>query len=171
VLNTPKDNFNLAGIYYNMQQFDYVAEILGNGLQNGGIESTQANYELLASAYQQARKELKAIEALREAARKFPKAGSIDVQISQIYYSIDKYEDAYRYMESGLKKGVDKNASQSYAFLAYLGLELKKYDEALAAAEKAVELDPNSREAKRLLEATQEAVKDREAFRNAPNRR
>lgn len=167
IMNSPKDNYSLVGIYFNIKQYDRAIELLETGLRNGNIENEQRNWELLAASYQQMHKEAKAIEALKEAAKRFPKAGSLDFQIGSIYYSMDKGPEAYEFIKSALAKGVDKPGS-AYVFLAYLAYELKKLDEALDAAQKAVKADPNSKDATRLLDAIKEAIKDRENQKNQP---
>jgi tetratricopeptide (TPR) repeat protein len=167
IMNSPKDNYNLVGIYFNIKQYDRAIDLLETGLKNGNIENEQRNWELLAACYQQLHKETKAIESLKEAAKRFPKSGALDFQIGSIFYSMDKTQDAYNFIKSSLEKGVDKPAS-AYVFLAYLAFELKKLDEALDAAQKAVKADPNSRDGQRLLEAIKDAIKDRENQKNQP---
>lgn len=167
IMNSPKDNYNLVGIYFNIKQYDRAVDLLETGLKNGNIENEQRNWELLAACYQQLHKETKAIESLKEAAKRFPKSGALDFQIGSIFYSMDKTQDAYNFIKSSLEKGVDKPAS-AYVFLAYLAFELKKLDEALDAAQKAVKADPNSRDGQRLLEAIKDAIKDRENQKNQP---
>jgi len=167
IMNTPKDNYSLVGIYFNIKQYDRAIELLETGLRNGNIENEQRNWELLAASYQQLHKEMKAVESLKEASKRFPKAGSLDFQIGSIYYSLDKGQEAYDYIKTALEKGVEKPGS-AYVFLAYLAYELKKLDEALDAAQKAVKADPNSKDAVRLLDAIKEAIKDRDNQKNQP---
>jgi tetratricopeptide (TPR) repeat protein len=166
-MNTPKDNYSLVGIYYNIKQFDRAIELLEAGLRNGNIENTLENWGLLAGAYQQIHKEMKAIEALKEAAKRFPKAGSIDFQIASIYYSLDKTQEAYEAVKSAINKGMDKPAS-AYLLWAYFASEMKKYEEARDAAKKALEADPNNKDAPRLLKAIEEAIRDRDNQKNQP---
>ncbi len=166
IMNTPKDNYSLVGIYYNIKQYDRAIELLEAGLRNGNIENTLDNWGLLAGAYQQVHKELKAVEALREASKRFPKAGSLDFQIASIYYTLDRTQDAYNAVKVSLQKGLDKPV-QAYLLLAYFASEMKNYDEAKAAAENALKADPDNRDAVRLLDAINEAIKDREAQKEA----
>jgi tetratricopeptide (TPR) repeat protein len=166
ILKSNKDNFTLVGIYFNLQQYDRASALLEKGLQDGTIDSEQKNWELLAASYQQQKKDDKAIEVLKEAAKRFPKAGSLDLQIGQIYYGRDKIDEAYSYLKSAVTKQLEKPA-QAYVFLAYLAMEQKKFDEALPAITKALELDPNSKDAKRLEGAIKDSIKEREAAKNA----
>lgn len=167
IMNTPKENFNLVALYFNIKQYDKAIELLEAGLRNGQIENEQKNWELLAASYQQLHKEQKAIDALKEAGKRFPKSGAIDLQIGQIYYSMDKAPEAYAYIKSALDKGIDK-PSQTYVFLSYLAFEMKKLDEARDAAQKAIKADPNSKDAQRLLDAINDSIRDRDAQKNQP---
>jgi tetratricopeptide (TPR) repeat protein len=94
-MRTPKENYTLVGLYFNVGQFGKATELLYSGLKNGSIEPLQSNWELLAYSYQQVDKPYQAIEVLKEAAKHFPKSGQIDFQIAQIYYSLEKPQDAY----------------------------------------------------------------------------
>jgi hypothetical protein len=162
IMDTPKDHYNLIGIYFNIQRFDQAVELLERGLQNGNVESTQRNWELLASSYQQIRKELKAIDVLKEATKHFPEAGQLEFTIAQTYYQLDKLEDAFRHVQAALRKGNLDKRSAVLLFGAYVGYELKRYDEALKLAQDAVK-EPGAENADRLLKAIQEAIADREA--------
>ncbi len=172
-MNTPKENYNLVGVYFNVGQFGQATELLHAGLRKGTIESEQKNWELLAYSYQQVDKPLQAIEALREATKHFPKAGQLDFQIGQIFYGLNKTSEAYDALQSAVKKGnLDKPAAV-YGFLSYICFELTRFDEALAAANKALAL-PDSKsdnQLPRLKTAIEEAIREREAQRAAANTR
>jgi tetratricopeptide (TPR) repeat protein len=163
-MTTPKDNYALAATYYNIKQYDRAAELLENGLKNGSIENDQKNWTLLASAYQVLHKEMKAIDALKEGSRRFPKNGELDLQIGNLYYSLDRGPDAYNYIKTALAKGVSKPA-QAYFFLSYLAFDMKKLDEALDAIQKAVKLDPHSKDANRLQGVIKDAIRERDALK------
>jgi len=168
LLTEKKDNFTLVGLHANLKQYAQSADLLEAGLRNGKIEPEQKNWELLAQSYQQTRKDQKAIATLKEASKLFPKEGSLEQQIGYVYYQNDKFEDAFGYLKIAIAKGVSKPA-QTHIFIAYLGLELKKLEEAKQSAEKAIELEPASKEAKRLLDAVNEAIAEREAqMKSAP---
>lgn len=167
IMTDKKDNYTLVGIYFNIKQYDRAIELLQAGLRNGTIENEQKNWELLAASYQQLHKEPQAIESLKEGSKNFPKSGGLDLMIGQIYYSMDKIPEAYAFIKTALQKGVEKPAS-TYVLLAYFAYELKKFDEAKEAAEKAVAADPASKDAQRLLQAINDAIKERDALKNQP---
>lgn len=161
VMNTPRDNFSLVGIYFNIQQYDRAIDLLEKGLRSGGIENTQRNWELLASSYQQLKREFKAIEALKEGMTHFPNAGGLDLQVANIYYSIDNLKEALSHTLMALRKGNLDSPAQAQSFGAYVAFELKQFDLALKLAEEAAK-DPNARDANRLLSHIRQTIAERD---------
>jgi tetratricopeptide (TPR) repeat protein len=166
-----RDNYLLVSLHVNAQRYSHAVELLEEGLRNGKLESDQKIWEMLASCYQQLRKDDKAISTFLEAIKLFPSSGSLDLQVGNLYYLNNKFQEALNFMKSAVEKGLEKNQQlQAYSYIAYLGLDLKKLDDAKAAAEKAVELDPRSSGSKELLRAVNEAIEERNASLNAPVR-
>jgi predicted Zn-dependent protease len=162
----PKDNFNLVGLYSNLGQFGKATELLYAGLKNGSIDSTQGNWQLLASSYQQVDKPYQAIDVLKEAAQQFPHSGQLDFQIAQIYYSLDKPEDAFRSLNASIAKGHLDKPGAVYNYLAYIAFELRRYDDALVAVDKAISYSQASdTQLLRLKQAIQEALKEQEQLK------
>ncbi len=162
LMNEQRDNYNLVGIYFNIQQFDKAIEILERGLRDGSIENLQRNWELLASNYQQLKREFKAIETLKEAMTHFPDAGSIEFQIANIYYALNNLPEALNHAQAALRKGNLARDSQVQSFAAYMAFELRQYDLALQFAEEAVK-DPEATEAVRLLSHIRSTIEERDA--------
>ncbi len=160
---TPKDNFNLVGIYINLGQYGKATELLHAGLRKKTIESTQKNWEYLAYSYQQVDKPYQAIDVLKEAAVQFPRSGQLDYQVAQIYYSLDKGEEAYRSLSAAVAKGNLEKPGAVYNFLAYIGFERRRYDEALIAVNKAISYTESSHDTQlpRLKQAIEDAIKER----------
>lgn len=161
-MNEPKDNFNLVGIYFNIGQYEKAAELLEKGLVDGSIDNEQKNWELLSYSYQQLRREFKAIDALERAAKQFPKSGQIHYQIGQAYYSLEKPKEALTHLRLAVQKGNLGRPHQAYLFLAYIAFEMKEFEEALAASNKALEYPEGQNEGKRMKTAIEDAMKDRE---------
>lgn len=162
MMNTPRDNFNLVGLYINMQKFDQAIDLLEKGLRDGGIENIQQNWEFLASSYQQVNKDMKAIETLIEASKLYPQAGTLDYQIANIYYSMDKVSDAFRHVQIALEKGNLPRLQQVRIFAGYLAYELKEFEAGAKILEAAVQDDPSAKDAARLLKATKDIIAERE---------
>ncbi|MBT5901537.1 MAG: hypothetical protein HOH58_05460 [Opitutaceae bacterium] len=159
ILDEPRDYFNRVGILMNIQQFDQAIKYLREGIEIGKIEDTQKNWEYLATSYQQVNKEFEAIDALSTAAKKFPTEGEIDFRIANLYYVLDKLEDAYKSGTTALKKGNLNNRPAVLMFVAYMGYELKNFEEALPLAEEAKNL--GAERAEGLVTAIQNSIEER----------
>ena len=164
-MTTPRDNYTLFSLYFNAGQYGKAADLLYEGLKSGGIDSTLANWLLLASSYQQINQDFTAIEALKEASNRFPKNGEIDFKIGQVYQELDRDEDAYPYYKSAVDKGGLGKPLQALLFLAYSAYELHKFDDAKVAIDRALELEgaKPDHQAQGLKNAIEDAIKEREA--------
>lgn len=163
-MNTPKDNFNLVGIHFNIGQYERAAELLDKGLHNGSIENEEKNWELLAYSYQQLNRDFKAIDTLKEAAKVFPKSnGQLEYLIAQNYYTMEKLDDALPFLQASVKKGGGNKPHSTYLFLAFIAYELKKFDIALDAANRAIATPEGKVEGQRMKQAIEDLIKEREA--------
>jgi tetratricopeptide (TPR) repeat protein len=163
LMTTPKDHFNLIGIYFNLGQYQKAAELLQTALKKGEIENDVKNWELLALAYNQLEQPYKAIDALKEATKVFPNSGQMEFMIAQAYHGLDKPAEALPHLQAAVAKGNLLKPHSVNLFLAYVAYELKKYDIALAAAQKAAEYPEGVKDARNMIKAIEEMVKDREA--------
>lgn len=166
-MKSPRDNFSLAGLYYNMSQYAQAADILDKGLKSGTIENDIRNWELLAACYQQLNKEDKAIETFSEAIKRFPKNSSLEQQLGNIYYNSDRQPEAYKHLLAAVDKGLERPA-QTLVLCAYLAMEMKRLDDALVVAERAVQADSRSSEAQSILKVINDSIKERNQFLNKP---
>lgn len=162
LMKSPKDNFNLIGIYFNISQYEKAAELLEAGLKNGGIENDIKNWELLALTYQQLERPYKSIDTLKNAAIAFPKSGQIEFMIGQAYHSLEKPAEALPHLQAAVAKGDLQKPHAVYLFLAYIGYELKKYDIALEAAKKAAAYPEGAKDAQNMIKGIEDIIKDRE---------
>lgn len=162
-MNSPNDNFNLVGIHFNIGQFERAAELLEKGLKDGSIANDQKNWELLAFSYQQMNRDAKAVDALVRATKAFPESGQLEYLIAQNLYSMEKLPDALRHLDLCMKKGGGNKPYQTLLFLAYIAFELKQYDKALDAANKAIVIPEGQKEGQRMKAAIEDAVATREA--------
>lgn len=161
-MNTPKDNFNLIGIYFNIGQFEKAAELLEAGLKSGAVENDPKNWELLSFSYQQLRQEYKSIDALKRAAAAFPQNGQFEYLIAQAYFSLEKSDEAFAHAQSAVKRGNLTRPHSAYLFLAYIAFELKKFDEALEAVNKALTYPEAKTDGERMKTAIEDAIRERE---------
>jgi len=165
-MNTPKDNYNLLGIYFNAGQFEQASELLEKHLKAGTIESDQKNWELLALSYQQLGRPMKAIEALKNGTKVFPKAGQLELQIANAYTALEKPQDALQHVQAAIAKGNLSKPFQAYLSLSYTAYQLKKFDIALEAAKKAAEFPEGAKDGNSMVKALEGIMQDREARKN-----
>ena len=161
LLDDPRDHFNLIGILMNIKRFHEAIDLMERDLASGKVENTQRNWELLASSYQQVHQQDEAIDALERASKLFPTAGSLDFQIANIYYAKDDLRDSYRFAKSSLDKGNLDNRASTQMFTAYIGYELREYEEALVYAKEAEAAGVQN--ADKLRQAIEDAIADRAA--------
>ncbi len=164
-MKTPKDNYTLFGIYYNLGQFGRATEILHSGLRDGSIEPDLKNWELLGASYQQVDKPLQAVDALKEGSKHFTKTGQLDFQISQIYYSLNRAEDSYKHLQLATSKGHLEKPGAVYGFMGYVCWELGKLEEARDAVQKAINSPDGQKDTQlpKLKDAIEEAIRERDA--------
>ena len=167
---TPKDNYNLVSIYDQVGQFGKAIELLYSGMKTGKIESTLKNWQVLAYFHEQIDQVPEAINVLLEAEQNpaFASTGELDRQIADLYYQLDNTQKVYDYCKSAVAKGNNvKNPYTTYQLLAFSAFELHKYDEALAACEKAISYPGSPPDLARLHEGIQDAIKQQAAEKAA----
>lgn len=164
-MKTPKENYTLVGIYFNVGQFGRATEILHAGLGDGSIESKLENWELLIYSYQQVDRPLQAVEAAKEGAKKFPESGRLEYQAAQIYYSLNQPEESYKLLEAAIDKGGFEKPAAVYGFLAYVCWELNKLEEAAAAVDQALSFPDgkSDQQLPGLKRAIEDKIRDRDA--------
>ena len=163
-MKTPRDNFTLFTLYYNIGQYGIASDLLYNGLETGAIEPVLNNWLLLAASYQQINKDFTAIEVLKKAAERFPKNGELEFKVAQAYQQLDNNQEAFNHCKIAVEKGGLSKAQQTYMFLAYTGYEVGQYDEAKVAIDQAIHLmSKPDHQALGLQSAIEEAIKERDA--------
>ena len=167
-MSTPKENYNLVGLYFTIGQFAHACELLEKGLESGGIEPTRVNYELLAGSYQQIHMELRSVATLEKAAKIFPKAGQVEYQIAQVYFGIDKEREAFEHMKRCIAKGGTEKPSVGWMFYAFLANDLREFDVALKAAAEAAKYPESAKQAAQITEAVNATIENRENQRKKP---
>lgn len=164
-LNSPRENYTLVALYFTIQQFGRAAALLEKGLTDGSLDKEKKNWELLANCYQQLNQETKAIDALQRATVAFPKEGQLEFTLGQLYYAQGKVEDAYNHSVTATTKGQLDKPGQAYLYLAYLGYELKRLEDASRWVEQAsTHTDVKPADLAQIKNAISAAIKEREAL-------
>jgi tetratricopeptide (TPR) repeat protein len=128
---------NMAYLFLGAEVPYKAAIILDDGINNTKvIKSTSKNLELLANSWRQAQEVKKSIPEMRKAAKKAEK-GELWARLGSIYLDNDNYEEAIKAVKAGLKKGEVKRPDTANLVLGMAYFNLKKYDSALKAFNKA----------------------------------
>ncbi len=163
LLSGPAENYTLVALYFSIQQFARASELLEKGLKSGAIENQKKNWELLSSAYQQMKHEDRALDALKRATNAFPQDGQLEFLMGQLYYTQGRVADAYTHTLKASDKGQLDKPGQTYLYLAYLGYELGKLEEAARWTEQASQqADIKPTDIAPIKRAITDALKERE---------
>ncbi len=176
LLNSPKENYNHVALLLALRQFDSAIALLENGLADEHLENTRRNWELLANAYQQTRREPLAIAALEKAVVRLPEDGQLEFTLAQLLYAATRLADARAHLERAVKKGRLDHPGQAHLFLAYTAYELQALDDASRYASEAgafpdVKKDDLARLTKAIAEALRTRASDAVKNHSAPSTR
>ena len=130
LLRSPAENQHVVSLYLNLRQFDPAIALLQKGLADGTLDNTRRNWELLANAHQQARREAQAIASLELAVTRLPSDGQLEFTLAQLLYASGRVADARAALERAVKKDALEKPGQTRLFLACTAFELKAYDDA-----------------------------------------
>ena len=136
------------------------AKILEKGLEGGIVESTEANWRVLAQAWQLAQEDEEAIPALSRAAD-LADDGVLDVRLAQSHQNLAQWQDCVDAARSGMRKGDLRRPDQANMILGACLFELGEFNEARTAFEVA-EKDSRSRAGARSWIQYVNAEEDRE---------
>ena len=150
MLKTSKELSSMAQLYLYHDIPIKAARVLQTGLDDGSIEKTEKNYELLAQAYMHAREWDKAIKPLTAAAEKSDK-GRFYEQLGQSYLQDEKWRDAEQAFVKALEKGELRDAANTWLLLGITRTRVKKWDAAIAAFRKAGDDDETAKDAFRWI--------------------
>ena len=150
MLKTSKELASMAQLYLYHDIPIKAARVLQTGLDDGSIEKTEKNYELLAQAYMHAREWEKAIKPLTAAAEKSDK-GRFYEQLGQSYLQDEKWRDAEQAFVKALEKGELRDAANTWLLLGITRTRVKKWDAAIAAFRKAGDDDETAKDAFRWI--------------------
>jgi hypothetical protein len=165
LLSSPPENYTLVALYFSIQQYAKAAELIEKGLKNGGIENQKRNWELLSNSYQQMKHDARAIDALKRATDAFPQDGQLEFLLGQLYYAQGRVGDAYTHALAASTKGQLEKPGQTFLYLAYLGYELGKLEEAARWTDQAAQhTDVKSSDLAPIQRAITDAIKEREAL-------
>ena len=150
MLKTSKELSSMAQLYLYHDIPIKAARVLQTGLDDGSIEKTEKNYELLAQAYMHAREWDKAIKPLTLAAEKSDK-GRFYEQLGQSYLQDEKWRDAEQAFVNALEKGGLRDTAKTWLLLGITRTRVEKWDAAISAFRKAGDDDETAKDAFRWI--------------------
>ena len=112
------------------------AIVLQEGLDEGTIESTAANWRLLAQSWQLAQEDELALPALVRASS-LAEDGNLDHRLAQSYANLARWDECVDSAREALRRGGLNREDQANLLLGNCLVELKEYSEARSAFEAA----------------------------------
>ena len=149
-LDKSRDMERLAQLYMYHDNPYRAGKVLEKAFDDGMIEKTADNWELLAQAWMGAREHAASIAPLTEAA-KLSDDGELYLQLGQAYVANEKWDQAYDALIQALKKGGLKRPGNAYLIIGMVEANLGKYDEAKKSFVKAQKHKRSKRNADRWL--------------------
>jgi tetratricopeptide (TPR) repeat protein len=120
------------------------AQILQEGLADGTIESTEANWRLLAQSWQLAQDDERALEPLQRASN-LSSDGELDMLLGQSYANLARWDECTDAARDALRRGLNRT-DQANLLLGNCLVEQRLYSEATEAF-RAAARDERSRNA------------------------
>lgn len=111
------------------------ADLLSKALEKGQIERTEKNFRLLAEAWYKSQ-EIDEAKGAFKSAGEMSDDGEHDLYRAQMHLDSEEYTQAIQALESAIEKGV-KQQPNAIMMLAMANFQLKQFDKALEALEKA----------------------------------
>ncbi|MCC5887235.1 MAG: PEP-CTERM system TPR-repeat protein PrsT [Gammaproteobacteria bacterium] len=155
----------LAAVYAEEGAHDRAANVLRFGLRQPGVRPDAAYYAALGQSLMRAGNETEALEMLGRAAAEAPDAAGIRTQLALAYLATGAAGSA----EAELREVVDLSESfpLSDTLLILVQLEARRFDEAVASAQRFVERNPDAPMAYNMLGAARLANDNLAAARQA----
>jgi tetratricopeptide (TPR) repeat protein len=163
-LDRSSDFVNLSQMLLSADIPYKAATILQSGLDDGTIDSTQANWRLLAQAWQLAQDDVKAIPALSRASS-LADDGNLDMLLAQSHANLAQWDDCVDAARNGLRRGGLNRTDQTNIILGNCLTQQKEYQEARTAFLAAARDERSRRTANDFI-----AYVDSEAARERANR-
>lgn len=122
------------------------ALILESGIDEGTIKASHSHWQLLASAWFNAKEYEKSLSALKQAG-KLSGDGKIYFQLAQAYSKLGRWQEAIVALQSALDDKSLKNIGACHLLMGIAYIELEDYSQAQASFQKALRKDASKKEA------------------------
>lgn len=169
MLTSSKELSSMAQLYLYHDVPIKAALVLQSGMDAGGIEKTEKNYELLAQSYRHAREWKASIAPLTLAAETSDK-GKFYEQLAQSHLQDEQWAKAEAALEKALAKGKLDKEADTWLLLGIARVRTQKYDAAIKAFRKAGDDDDIAKDAFRWIRSIERRLaeeRDAKAERKA----
>ncbi|HEX4300683.1 MAG TPA: tetratricopeptide repeat protein [Gammaproteobacteria bacterium] len=150
LIRQSQDYLNLASLYAQNSVPYQSALVLQEGLQSGAVAASEANFTLLANAWQDAGDLDRAVAALGEA-EKQSKSGDPLVAQAQIYTERHEWFSAIDSAKKAISKGGLKRPGRAWLLQGIAEVQNRQYDEGTAALREAAKYDESRAQAEAWL--------------------
>ncbi len=140
------------------------ARIMRKGMDDGIIQPTRQNWELLATTYQAAEERREAIRALQRAAA-LADDGEIFIREAQLHASVDDWAGVQRAAQDAINKGGLRNPGRAWMMLAIAAYEAKNYQEALRGFRQATQFADTRQRATQWISYVNNEIRIQRALR------
>jgi tetratricopeptide (TPR) repeat protein len=131
-LKKESEVMSMAYMYLGAEVPYRAAKIIDRGMQDGIIERSAKNLEVLGTAWYQSRDLSGAVGAL-EAASKVADNGNLQARLAGIYLDLGRSKDAYRAASRAAKKGGVKRPDSNYLVMGNALINMNCFKDAISA--------------------------------------
>jgi len=146
LIRQSQDYLDLASLYMQNNVPYQAALVLQEGLQSGAVPASEANYTLLAEAWQDAGDLDRAVAALGEAGKQ-SKTGDPLVAQAQIYTQRHEWFSAIDTAKKAIAKGGLKRPGRAWLLQGIAQVQNRQYDEGTASLREAAKYDDSRAQA------------------------
>lgn len=151
--------------YYLFREAPYkAARILQNGLNEGNIESTKENWQLLSDAYSLAQETRESIRALRRAAE-LADDGELYIREAQLHAAVGDWDGVEAAVGNAIDKGGLRRPGRAWEMRAMAAYERKNLQDALRMFREAAQHDETRRRATQWIQYINNEIRVQRALR------
>lgn len=137
MLETESELVTMAQLYLQQEVPYKAATLLETEMESGRVSKNAKNYRLLSQAWSLAAEDEKAIPALQQAAR-LSDDGELYVRLGNSHLNLGEYEECVSAVREGIDKGgLEDDAADAHISLGMCLYNLKRYQDAISAFERA----------------------------------
>ena len=151
LLTSEAQYLSLASTYFSQGVPLKSAQVIEQGMARNLIRPTEKNLRFLASSYSMAKEYEKALAPLSQAAKK-AETGEIYILLGNAQFQLARWQQAADAFEMGIEQGSLKQPATSWMFLGQSYINLKQFDQAIAAFQQAAQDEDKAKHAQQWLD-------------------